>query len=225
MNEIIVLYGTKLEAEKVLYFCKVNHIDCEYVIDNYEQGMFHGYNIVKLSAIEMLNSFCVVACGTYNTYSAIKKQLIAKGYKEFQDFIWSKLWKKKIVVINANCHGTALRHYLESSECFRDRYAIYPVPEIYLNDKKEIDENILQHADVFIHQDIRTNNKISYKLGDEYTLSFLPTTAIRICMPNFVGLGNIFHQDCAGGGGMQPEVIIQLLCFFKICFWMKLIYL
>lgn len=41
--------------------------------------------------------------------------------------------------------------------------------------------------DVYIHQDIRAENKVSYELSDEYILPQLKKDCLSITVPNFVG--------------------------------------
>ncbi len=200
MKKKVVIWGTKLEAEKVIFKCKMKQIECPYIIDNFEEGWFHGYEIKKFSSIQNMTELCIVACSNFETYKNIKGLLQGGGYVEFENYIWSKLWEKKIVLINANCHGTALKHYLEKSEEFNSKYAIYPVPEIWLNNDKAIDDIVMSNIDVFIHQDIRYNNKISEKLSDDVLIPKLKDGAVKICIPNFVGYGNIFHKYCREGG-------------------------
>lgn len=212
--ESVIIYGTKLEAEKVLYLCKKIYIKCKYLIDDCEQKSLHGIPILNINNISHLKFFCIVACSSFETYKIIKKRLVKKGYIEFTDFIWSRLWNKEIVLINANCHGTALKKYLESSAEFNRKYAIYPIPEIQMNDEKEIENNILKHINIYIHQDIRRENTISYKLSDEYILQQLSESAKKICIPNFVGLGNIYQQYCGKIGYVTRGENPQLL-FYK----------
>jgi hypothetical protein len=60
------------------------------------------------------------------------------------------------------------------------------------NQKGYIDERILAHADVLIYQDVRAENKISYKLSYEYILKRVRPDCKTICIPNMVGNGNGF---------------------------------
>lgn len=208
----VVIWGTKLEAEKVLFLCQVNNIECEYVIDSLEEGKLHGYKVKKFSDLNKISYFCVIACSEFDTYNTIKKKLEEKKLVEFNDYIWSKLWMRKLVVINANCHGSAVKKYLESSVEFCEKYAIYPVPEIWQNEKKEIDELLLQNIDVYIHQDIRHNNIISEKLSDDYIVPRLKKDVLNICIPNFVGYGNMCYPYICSGGyatrGTNPTLIM-----------------
>lgn len=79
----------------------------------------------------------------------MKQNLEDLGLTEFEDFIWSKAFRKKIVVVNANCHGPGLIDYLQLSDRFCKNYMVYPVKQVHLND--EIPLNLLKNTDVYIH--------------------------------------------------------------------------
>ena len=81
----VVIWGTKLEAEKILFKCKMKHILCSYVIDNYAEGRFHGYKIKKFSDIQSIAGLCIVACSSFETYKNIKMLLLERGYVEFEN--------------------------------------------------------------------------------------------------------------------------------------------
>lgn len=102
---------------------------------------------------------------------------------------------KKIVLINANCHGTALTKFLKLCESFTDKYEIFPLPAIQLNTEKKIDKSILNEADVFIHQDIRENNSIAYELSDKVTVSQLKPSCYNLIIPNLVGFGKWLYPN------------------------------
>lgn len=208
----MVIMGTGVEAEEVIYKCMKYNIAVDFLLDNYQTGEIHKFKIFHPDEIQNLNEFFViVAVKTEETYLCIKESLVNKGLTEFHNFIWSKMWNKKIVVINANCHGTALKKYLNTSKEFNTRYAIYPMEEIQFN--TYIDDNLLKHADVFIHQDIRKNNKIAYSLSDEYIIPKLKEKCQKICIPNFVGLGKMMHQTLIPEKGYATKN--QVLMFYR----------
>lgn len=88
-----------------------------------------------------------------------------------------------------------IKQVLEQNSEFRGEYGIYPVPAIHLNREKEIDNNVLRHTDLYIHQDIRKNNAFSDKLSDEYILPLLKENCVSVCIPNFVGMLNSFYPN------------------------------
>lgn len=73
----------------------------------------------------------------------MKEQLEDYGLKEFDDFIYYEFFNKKIAVIHANCFGSAYMEYLNKSKDFTDIYALYPIPPIYLNKKRVIDDKTI----------------------------------------------------------------------------------
>lgn len=103
--------------------------------------------------------------------------------------------KKKIVLINANCHGRVLAEFLKLSKSFDEYYEIVPVPEIQLNIEKRIAPELLRRADVFIHQVIRSNNSIAYELSDEATSAQLSGGVLDITIPNLVGFGKWIYPN------------------------------
>ncbi len=160
------------------------------VIDNFVEGTFHGIPIYRLENVWNLKEhFIVVAVAMIGTYNEIKKMLVKRDLKEYQNFAWHYVCFRKIVVINANCHGNAVQEYLRQSKDFNMKYVIYPVEEIQNNKSREIDEMLLSVTDVYIHQDIRSNNKVGYKLSDDYIISRLNPSCLKVCIPNLVGFG------------------------------------
>lgn len=203
--------GAGLEAEEFMYNCYVEHITIDFIIDNYITGEFHNCKIYKLDEVENINNyFIVVACKSKETYLQIKDLLGKRGLNEFDNFIWFRMWNKKIIAINANCHGTALKKYLTASDEFNLKFAIYPIPELQNNFL--IEDNILKNVDVYIHQDIRAENKVSYYLSDEFILTRLKQDCQRICIPNFVGFGKMFFQTVNEGGYVANR---QVLMFYR----------
>lgn len=191
----IVVFGTKLEAERVVYMQKNTGGEVCFALDNFVEGNFHGIPIYKPeNVLNMKEHFIIVAVARLGTYNEIKQMLVKRGLKEFENFAWYYICYRKIVVINANCHGNMIQKYLRMSKDFNTKYAIYPIEEIQNNKSKEIDEMLLRVADVFIHQDIRSDNKVGYKLSDDYIIPRLNHLCKTICIPNLVGFGNAIFQ-------------------------------
>lgn len=194
-----VLYGTGREAECFLFKNPDIFEEIDYCIDSKHAGFFHGVQIFKMEQIcDFTVRKIIVAAGNGETYAEMKKNLEERGLKEFDHFIWAKVFRKKIVLVNANCHGDAIIKYLEQSGKFCDRYAVYPLLPVHINEKKEIPAEVLQNADVYLHQDIRADNKIGYKLSDEYVLPCLKPECICITIPNFVGMAKWMFPSLGG---------------------------
>lgn len=83
---------------------------------------------------------------------------------------------------------TIVKAYLQTLYEFNEIYYIYHVPSIFLL-KEEIDENLLKHCNLYIHQDIRKENGIGYIFSDEYIEMKLSKDVINITIPNLFGLG------------------------------------
>lgn len=145
----------------------------------------------------LLNIKIVVAVSD-KKYPEKKRQLEALGYKEFDDFIGYRMYGKKICVINANCYLFFIKRYLNENSEFRKYYGIYPTPPIHDNPDHAVGDNVLRHADLYIHQDIRNENTYGYKLSDEYTLSKISRGCKTVCIPNFVHMLGGFYPTVTG---------------------------
>ena len=185
-----VLYGTGLEGEKLLY----NHFniieEIEYCIDSFHTGTFHDLPIVTLNDAKNLHLYTILVAAVWKTYEQIKGILEEKGFIEYTNFFWASEYGKRLVIINANCHGVALARFLENCRQFVKDYCIHPVSQTQMNREKEISSILLSNADVYIHQDIRAENCIGYKLSDEYITKYLKRECLNITIPNFVGMAN-----------------------------------
>lgn len=183
-----ILYGVGWEAEIFVFSHSDIFSKLIFCIDQ-NRKEFYNIPVYTLSQVNLNRGGdqIIVAASNQKTYFEMKENLTGLGLIEFEDFIWSKAFRKKIVVVNANCYGEPLIEYLKLSATFCEKYMIYPVPPIFLND--EISNNLLKNTDVYIHQDIREDNSISYKLSDTYIRPQLKSDVVNICIPNLVRLG------------------------------------
>ena len=189
-----ILYGDALEAEKIIYRYPSLIGEIKYCVFMGDKGQvqkdFHGICVCALEDIKDIEAYVIIAAVEWTIYGSLKRDFEEQGLREFDDFIWGAEFRKKIVLINANCHGTVVAHYLNRSRQFSEIYCIHPFSQIQDNKEKEIGEGLLRMIDVYIHQDIRAENKISYKLSDEYVRTFLKDECIDITIPNMVGMGH-----------------------------------
>ncbi len=194
-----ILYGVGAEAERFLFQNRdiLDAIDC--CIDRRNAGVFHNIPVLRLENVKNAGmKKIIVAAGEWDTYCDIKAILEKSGLKEFVDFVWSKFFRKKVVLVNANCHGDAIVRYLQQSNTFCNRYELYPLPPIHLNERKEIPQELLSRIDVYLHQDIQADNRIGYKLSDEYVLPRLKPGCRHIAIPNFVGMAGWMFPTLGG---------------------------
>lgn len=202
-----VLYGTGLEGEKFFY----NHYEMieqvEYCIDAFHKGEFHGIPIVQIEQAEDLSAYKIFVAAVWETYLKIKVLLEERGLIEYVNFTWASEYGKKLVVINANCHGRALVNYFQCCREFFYQYIVHPIPEIQKNAEKSININLLKNADVFIHQDIRSDNMFGYELSDEYIRKFLKKDCLDIVIPNFVGMGRMLFPRRRGMEKIRGEIL------------------
>mgnify|MGYP003307744905 CR=1 FL=1 len=181
----IVLYGTGYEGEKFFYSNYKIVDQIAYCIDAAHEGFFHGIPIVTLEKAEKIKEYYIYVAAIWETYEKIKRSLEELGLIEYLNFSWGLEYNKKVVVINANCHGRPIEKYLLKSKKFLKNYIIHHIPQVQEN--KEIDELLLKRADVYIHQDIRKDNSINYKLSDEYIIPKLNKDCKKITIPNLYG--------------------------------------
>ena len=195
LKDGFVLYGCGLEAEK--YICRNIEI-LPYVkecVDGYRNGCFHSIKISKINQIDNILNKKILVATLPETYQKIKIILDELGLIEFKHYAHISYFEKKIVVVNANCHGIGLIKYLNMSKEFRTKYVICLIPEIQSNDKKEISTYLLENLDVLITQDVRIGNKYSDKLSLDYLKSHINRLSELIVIPNMVGMGTwLFPQ-------------------------------
>lgn len=188
----IILYGGRLETEKFLYQNRALIDKISFcIIDDCVETDCHGIPVCEYPGTDRIaEEFVLVTATEKEHYFDIKKSLEAMGKKEFEDFTWSKAYNKKIVVINANCHGEAIISYLALSKKFKEEYFVYPVAQIQENNDGNISQALLLNASVFMHQDIRKGNSVSDNLSDEVIEKSLSKSTLNITIPNLVGMGN-----------------------------------
>lgn len=195
-----VLFGTSMEGEKLLYQYPKLTDDIEYCIDSFHTGEFHGIPIVKLDEAGELQRYTIIVAAMWSTYVKIKRLLEERGYREYINFFWGAEWNKKLVLVNMNCYGGGICSYLDSCRHFSEKYCIHLISTIPANSEKRIAEELLQRADVYIHQDIRANNFVGYELSDVYTRKLLKPNCLDITVPNLVGMGNWMYPTQDGMG-------------------------
>ena len=202
-----ILYGCGMESERFIARHPELFNQISFCIDAGRQGTFHGKTIKTVEEVgETLHESPIVIATLPSTYHEIRNILLNYNLTEFRDFIYMTYLEKKIALINANCYGGALIHYLTLSKTFNTMYIIYSIPEIQNNSIGEINPYLLNNLDVFIHQDIRKENKFSEKLSDEYIYSKLADNCINITIPNLVGMGGfLFPQQ-----GNHPKTAMTI---------------
>ncbi len=203
-----VLYGAGWYAEQFLYnFKEKNRV--AYCIDGFRTGIFHGLPIYTLEDAPDLENYMIIVTAVQENYNEIKQCLKEAGLKEFQDFIWADAFGKKIVVINANCHGEFYKRCLYQSKSFMDEYIIWDVMPLHLQKDSGISEELLEACDLFIHQDIRPDNSVGYKFSNEYILPLLKKECKTITVPNMVGMGKWNFPTIIGKEHRYNDVLVM----------------
>lgn len=214
MEERYALYGAGWEAERFYYqFKERDKID--FVIDAYKKGTFHGLNIYRLENVPCdLRNHKVIIATEIRPYYAIRKLLEENGY---HNYVWSKVIyndRRKIVVIHANCHGLVYKNFLLKNHWFNEHYRIIETLQVqeynedcFINGEGGIPVELLEGCDVYIHQDIRAENKFSYFLSDDYILPQLKSGCQCITVPNLVGMGRAFYPTA--GNATRAITVLQ----------------
>lgn len=194
----IALWGTGLEAVRFMYS---TDLDIDVVIDNNrvsEDWTFRGLPVKKTTELSNLKEYYIVMATSEGVYVQICEGLLSQGLEEFIDFCYCRHIGKKLAVLHGNCHVDVMKSFLGSSQKFNEEYAIYPLPSIYGIREGYIRGEILEHCDLFIHQDIRPDNSCGYKLSDEYVLPQVNVAAHKITVPNLFGYGSMFFPQVIG---------------------------
>ena len=179
----IIVFGAGTMGEKFVYqYCDEITIHCFW--DNNKTGECLGYSIQKPKFHK--GSFIIVAV---TDYMEIRRQLIQMGYHEFEDFIPSKIYKKKLAVAYGNCHMGIVKRYLECSREFTLEYGFYPFPLIQEIKDMDIEcQDILRHCELFLHQSIRKNNVYGESYSSELMLKEVGKSCRVISIPNLYGM-------------------------------------
>lgn len=141
---------------------------------------------MALNDISDIKKCLVLAVTTWGEYIRLKDELAKQGLKEFDNFFYWEAYIKKIAVVHANCYGSAYMEFLKKSQDFAGEYFLYPLPAIHTNMAGRLDEALLKNCDLFIHQDIRKDNRYGYYFSDEYILPRLNKDCKRLVVPNLV---------------------------------------
>lgn len=189
----IVVYGTGLNAVKWAFQYEKTGGNISYFL-NTDSAIDEicGKPVYSPGIRNVKNCYIVVAVSTEKIYLEISQKLQQWGLCEFEDYIYYRWLNKKMVLMHGNCHMTILKEFMKSSASFEDLYAVYPNPAICFNRKKEINETILKNCDVYIHQEIRTDNPYGYKMSDEYIETKINADTFEIVVPNLYNLGSAF---------------------------------
>lgn len=195
----LVVFGTGVHAVKCLYYLRNENARIAYFLNNQcKEKNFYGYPVYEPSRECLSGKFVLVAVRSW-IYPEISRQLEENGLIEFQDYIYYEWMWKKIVLLHGNCHMLSMQSFLQSSEIFCRNYSVYPNPLIHLNEEKKVKEEGLKNCDVYIHQDIRTDNEYGYYLSDKYMKKIVNKNAVEIVVPNLYGLGKAFFPQTETG--------------------------
>ena len=222
MSKRYVLYGAGWQAECFYYqFEEKDKID--FVIDANREGDFHGRSIYRFEKVPCdLREYEIIIAAEIEPYFAIRKILEDNNY---HNYVWSKTKltdNRKIVIIQANCHGPVYQEFLLKNEWFNEHYRIIEIPQVQLYPNHcftygGLPVDLLENCDVYIHQDIRAENKISYLISDEYVLPRLKRGCKCITVPNMVGFGRFLYPTTRKGEEMRTTNYLGGGC--KTPFW------
>lgn len=126
----IAILGTGLDAVKCVYKLHNEGIGVKcFLNNNSKSDMFLGCPVYEpVSGYRKWGKkiYVIIAVGMVSTYVSLSKQLTELGLEEFTDYIYYKWLDRKLVLLHGNCHMEVVKAYLESSDKFLNKYAIYP---------------------------------------------------------------------------------------------------
>ena len=209
----IAIFGTGLNAVKCAYYMleKRKPIKC-FLNNNKLTDNFLGRPVYEPDHVPE-NTYVVIAVESIATYMQLSKQLGELHLEEFTDYIYYTWIDKSMILLHGNCHMSVIQAYMESSSRFLDEYAIYPNPPIYSNEEKAIASVVLKYCDIWIHEDIRTDNAFSFFLSDEYIRqqwainNVSDKDRVEIIVPHLFGLGRAFFPQTALGKNERNDKI------------------
>ena len=190
----IAIWGTGLHAVKCAYFLQQRHIFVHcFINSDCKIPMFLGRPVYTPS-IEKCKEKMIIVASSERVYVGISEQLVSFGLLEVADFVYYQWFMKQIVLLHGNCHIIPIQEYLNSSTVFCEKYTFYQHPLIQ-NGMKPLSPQMMKIIDVWIHEDIRTDNQYGYELSDEYMRKDLSKTALEIVIPHLFGLGRAFFPQ------------------------------
>ena len=207
----IVLWGCGLEGERFYY--RFFHLKAKgiveanvcCVVDNgHVNKKFHGFVIQSPNDIRGTNNLICVSTSEH-VYRMIRAELIQQGKEEFRDFIWARMYFRKLCVWNGNCHFDVYLSYLNLSEKFRNQFCVYPFEAIMSG--KPLPLRALEEADLFLYQHVKGNDPVFACRNDEHVFPFLKDDTIKISVPNFYPLGEMIYQSQIRGEFFRYELI------------------
>lgn len=178
----IVLFGAGVIGTKFL-IQNWNNITIDCFFDNVREGKLLDYPIRKPDYYE--DVFIIV---TSKAYLEIKEQLNQTGYKEFDDFIPSEIYGKKMAIAYGNCHMDSVKQYLKKNKQFSSDYGFYPFPQIQNMQPDFKYENIIKKCALFIHQSIREDNIFGERYSSKCLLSYINSKCKVVAIPNLYGM-------------------------------------
>lgn len=213
--EKVVIWGTGKIAIQFIYQNKDN-IDILFFLDNFSDGKqkIFDYNIYKPNEADLsiLKKHKIIVCST--AYYEISKQLNSMGMTEFENYISSDLYKKKIALLIGNCHMPILGRMLRSNQAFAEEYGIFnglTISEIAQNNYCDNYAGIVKNADLIIQQDIRTDNAFDECFSVSFVEKIRKKACIHIVMINSYGLGRIYYPLYKHGNSFDEKLKIKAL--------------
>jgi hypothetical protein len=192
------IWGAGIEGVRAEYNFR-NLIEISGFIDNYATGTTGSKSVIIMHPSDVLEdkqNYYIIAVSE-GKYFEIKDQLISEGLTEFEDFIYWKLFKKKVVLLYGNCHMAVVRDMLYTSQEFNKKYGIYPL-KLIQELKNKIPDSLLEKVDVLISEDIQEDNRFGYEYSVRYLKERIKDDIKLIVIPNLFGMGKAFFYQYDG---------------------------
>lgn len=196
--------NNRLKSECAVRGTGVHGAKCSYLLSglgiNIKYYVSKGKNICafrgKKVYDENIDNLYMIIATSSGVYVQIADELRKAGKREFEDFAYYEWLFKDVVLLHGNCHMGIIGRFLLSSAKFRDAYTIYPYP-LLVSETKEFrtEREVFRHIDVWIHQDIRSNNRFGYEVSDDYIRSGIRSEITEIVIPHMYGIGRMLFPQ------------------------------
>ena len=171
---------------------KVEYIICDVFSDDNNENHFKIYTLDTAPNLSEKN--IIIVC-PQEEYIGISIKLKRKGLKEFRDFICFNFIGKKVVFVNAYCHGHWVRYRLDKSRQFNENYCLYPYyPPVHVPNCMPLDDDFLNNIDVYIYVHMPDKTDHGYTYSDSNVIPKLKKDCVIIRLPSLAMLGTAFYQ-------------------------------
>lgn len=188
--EDIIIIGTDHEAEKFWYMNRESYNVILWLDEKPRRGVFLNHTaVLAYNTFDFArNKTKIIIATNKDQYLKFENDLLQKGLKEYEDFVYYEAVQKEMAIFWGNCQVEGLRDRLMMYPEFSRKYWIYPMVNISEPVRPYIPVEIFNNCRLFIYQEVRSEtNGVFY--SSQYMLDNLSAHAIRIQIPNLYRKG------------------------------------